>query len=299
MFLLIWANTRPHSFGPSRLVLAPNGKWVEFLGADYGWPCLAASGWFNKDTGRFDGFDEFNWLGLIGDILTGLVILVATIFVSSRFPRTRCRPNQNAVPGTEKQPLASPTRLRWFQYRRRSLFILTMLVALASSWLGLTIRQQQSQYAAAEALQKGGAIVRYEQTLLGTLLRDYSMVSVSGVVFWCEQTDPPPGYEYAIWRSDAAPPPATDNMLVYLRELRQLRCLCLDGSQITDAGLACLEGLGQLESLRLSNTKVTDAGLVHLQGLDQLQTLWLGCTKVTDEGVKKLQQALPKCKIER
>jgi len=33
--------------------------------------------------------------------------------------------------------------------------------------------------------------------------------------------------------------------------------------------------------------------------LTQLRTLDLSDTKVTDQGVKKLQQALPNCKIER
>jgi hypothetical protein len=46
-------------------------------------------------------------------------------------------------------------------------------------------------------------------------------------------------------------------------------------------------------------TEVTDVGLEHLKGLNKLQTLGLAETKVTDAGVKKLQQALPKCKIER
>ena len=52
-------------------------------------------------------------------------------------------------------------------------------------------------------------------------------------------------------------------------------------------------------SVKLNNTKVTDAGLVHLKGLSKLQTLFLQGTKVTDAGVKKLQAALPKCRISR
>ncbi len=37
--------------------------------------------------------------------------------------------------------------------------------------------------------------------------------------------------------------------------------------------------------------------LEHLKRLTKLQSLYLQNTKVTDAGVKKLQQALPQCKV--
>jgi hypothetical protein len=51
--------------------------------------------------------------------------------------------------------------------------------------------------------------------------------------------------------------------------------------------------------LNLIGTRVTDSDLVQLKGLTQLRALHLTSTNVTDEGVKKLQQALPNCKITR
>jgi hypothetical protein len=57
--------------------------------------------------------------------------------------------------------------------------------------------------------------------------------------------------------------------------------------------------LTQLQGLSLIKTSITDAGLEHLKGLIQLKELSLNKTRVTDAGVEKLQQALPKCKIER
>ena len=52
-----------------------------------------------------------------------------------------------------------------------------------------------------------------------------------------------------------------------------------------------------VKSVDLPHTKVTDAGLVHLEGLTQLRGLALMQTRVTDAGVKRLQKALPNCKI--
>ncbi len=66
---------------------------------------------------------------------------------------------------------------------------------------------------------------------------------------------------------------------------------------ITDAGLARIAGLTQLQDLRLNVTNITNAGLAQLAGLTELQRLELNGTQVTDEGVKKIQQALPNCKI--
>ncbi len=47
----------------------------------------------------------------------------------------------------------------------------------------------------------------------------------------------------------------------------------------------------------LNGTSITDSGLEHLTMLSQLLFLDLSNTKVTDAGVRKLQQAMPNCKI--
>ena len=91
----------------------------------------------------------------------------------------------------------------------------------------------------------------------------------------------------------------TDAGLEHLKGLTNLRRLYLSGTKVTDAGLEHLKGLTNLEHLSLSSTKVTDAGLEHLKGLTKLRALALKGTQVTNVGVKKLQQALPNCKIYR
>ncbi len=90
----------------------------------------------------------------------------------------------------------------------------------------------------------------------------------------------------------------TDVGLEHIKGLVKLKKLNLSGTQVTNAGLEHLKGLTQLQTLSLSHTKVTDAGLEHLKGLTQLQSLIFSGTQVTDAGKKKLQQALPNCKIQ-
>ena len=91
----------------------------------------------------------------------------------------------------------------------------------------------------------------------------------------------------------------TDAGLERLKGLSRLQDLSVGYTKLTDAGLERLRGFSQLQRLDLTGTLVTDAGLEHLKGLSKLQYLDLDDTKVTDAGVKKLQQALPKCRIIR
>ena len=201
------------------------------------------------------------------------------------------------------QPAAPYPKLRWYQFRLRSLFLLTLLVAIGMSWLAVTIQNQRKQKAAAEEIEKADGWVKSEPTWLGKLLRDDSLVSVTVVVLPAGSvTDTEIASLQGLNRLRSVQLNHTsvgDAGLVYLRGLSQLRDLYLSDTEITDTGLENLRGLTQLDSLWLDGTRVTDAGLVHLQGLSQLQWLYLSDTKVTDQGVKKLQQTLPNCEIQR
>ena len=79
---------------------------------------------------------------------------------------------------TDSLPTAEmkPPKLRWYQWRLRSLFVLTLLAAIGMSWLTVIRQDQRKQKAAAEALTKAGEKSTSEPTWLGKLLRDDSLV---------------------------------------------------------------------------------------------------------------------------
>jgi hypothetical protein len=89
----------------------------------------------------------------------------------------------------------------------------------------------------------------------------------------------------------------TDEGVKNLAGLKQLTDLGLAQTKVTDAGLKSMTGLTELKNLALGFDNITDAGLESLAGLKKLENLGLPFTKVTPDGVKKLQQALPNCKI--
>jgi hypothetical protein len=90
----------------------------------------------------------------------------------------------------------------------------------------------------------------------------------------------------------------SDAGLERLKELKHLESLTLAFANVTDGGLSKLNDMAHLRMLCLRGTKITDAGLSQIVCLTQLQQLDIHDTQVTDKGVKKLQQALPNCKIE-
>ncbi len=203
----------------------------------------------------------------------------------------------NSLPtAKKKQP-----KLHWYQWRLRSLFLLTLFVAIGISYVGVTIQNQRKQKAAAEEIRKVGGVPGCEPTWLGRLLRDDSLVRVESVALSGKSVNEATLVhlqELSQLRTLLLQgTKVTDGELVHLEGLSQLRRLWLNGTRITDAGLVHIQRLSQLHLLFLNDTEMTDTGLVHLQGLTQLQWLDLSNTKVTDEGVDYLRRALPHCII--
>ena len=81
----------------------------------------------------------------------------------------------------------------------------------------------------------------------------------------------------------------TDAGLSHVGQLRNLQLLSLDDTQVTDAGLAHLKGLTNLSGLFLRDTQVSDAGLVHVEGLTNRHILSLARTQVSNIGLARLK----------
>ncbi len=153
---------------------------------------------------------------------------------------------------------------RWrFQFSIRSLFVLTVVVAVPSAWLAAEMKAARKQREAVEAIERAGGGVSY----------DYQSDASSGK-----------------WTPYAKP-----LGLPWLRSLLggdlfvRVTLVNLPQSEVSDADLKQLEALTDLQELCLSDAKISDAGLQHLRGLTQLQVLDLEGTKVGDAGLEYLE----------
>jgi hypothetical protein len=81
----------------------------------------------------------------------------------------------------------------------------------------------------------------------------------------------------------------TDAELTKIAGISQDMNLVLSSCPITNQGLSCLEGKRNVRCLLLTKTGVTDEGLKYLRGMN-LQTLDLSSTKITDNGLAQLAQ---------
>jgi hypothetical protein len=225
---------------------------------------------------------------------------------------------------------------RRFQYSLRTLMIVVTVFAIVCSWFTVKMQQAKKQQESVEAIRKWGRNVRitydwqrstplipgwvrnlvgedffynvYRLDILNTDLANTDMTPIKGLVqlevlsfggYKIKEDELKSFKELPKLRMlELVDTNMTDAGLAQLAGLKHLEFLSLSGTDITDAGLEHLKGLTKLQTLWLAGTQVTDAGLEHLKGLTQLQVLYLAETKVTDEGVKKLQQALPNCKVE-
>jgi hypothetical protein len=173
-----------------------------------------------------------------------------------------------------------------FQFTLRSIFVLTLAVAVPCSWLATELKWAREQQ---EELDD---IVRAE----GALLYDYQLTSSGAFV---PNAQPPEPMWLREWLGadffgevihvNLRTARIRDTELEHLDRLTHLQWLDLGGTPVTEAVLQHIEGLNQLEALNLVGTHVTDVCLEHVKGLTRLRRLCLrDNAQVTDAGLRHL-----------
>ncbi len=204
-------------------------------------------------------------------------------------------------------PKAKPkSKLRWLQFRLRTLLVLMALCGVAVRWAGQPIiaaRQQANAVAAIEAAGGHFYKCRGKPIVPGWMRRFFApsaCISVSHVEFPRHSGDA----EMALLADlphvinlMGCGSHTTDAGMTHISGLSELGWLNLSETQITDTGLRYLCGLSNLQDLNLTDTHITDAGVEQLKSLTGLKRLHLDGTKVSAEQVESLEKALPNCAI--
>lgn len=71
----------------------------------------------------------------------------------------------------------------------------------------------------------------------------------------------------------------------------------VEASVRSDDALVTIRALPQLRRLHLFSAGITDAGLAYLEHLPQLEAVRIEETKVTEQGIDRLRKALPRCQV--
>ena len=93
----------------------------------------------------------------------------------------------------------------------------------------------------------------------------------------------------------------SDAGIEYLKGMKKLRILGLNGTQISDAGLRKLQlqPHPNLNDLRIDHTRVSDTGLQYVAQMANLDGLVIFGTQITDAGLKNLCRNGPTLVVDR
>ena len=197
----------------------------------------------------------------------------------------------------------------------RSLFLLTVVIAIPCSWLGNGISTAFRQHRVVEDIKNVGGSVTYDYEhpqawppqqppgpawmhrlfgvdLFGTVIAvDFERVSIGD--FDLRELARLPG----LTMLSLAETGAGDRELEQLKTVTQLQGLdlCVD-LKVNYRGLKQIEPLKQLRSLRVTGKAITDNGIIRsISGMATLEYLSLEYTAVSDAGLASLRR-LPRLK---
>jgi Leucine-rich repeat (LRR) protein len=221
-----------------------------------------------------------------------------------------------------------PSKMRWYQYRLRTLLILVTLAAVGMAAFKTYIEPFRAQRRAAERLAALGARIEYRpggpawlRAIAGEeRFLDVVMVHLESCSFGDDDLAALAALPH-VERLYLAQTRLSDEGLRHVAPLRRLRRMSLWNTRITDEGLAHLAGLTELEVLDIKTHGLTeaalepfrdhpnlvrllhhipvgDAGLDALASIPRLQVEHLQCTDVTDEGLGRLARLRPLTSLE-
>lgn len=153
---------------------------------------------------------------------------------------------------------------RIFQYRLRTLLILTTIIAAWFAWWTHTVRKQRE---AVEALRKADAQIQII----------YSFVD-----------DPKGLSDWPTWLVNLL----GEDYFGHVRSV-SFWISTFGNAKVTDADLEPLQDLPGLETFSARSEEVSDAGMAHFQGLTSLKKANLIFPRVTDVGIANLKPRKP------
>jgi hypothetical protein len=214
------------------------------------------------------------------------------------------------------------------QFSLRTAFLLMLLASILFAGFAWRRNRAERQRKIVEELRELGADVEYQYFSLTKPPRFNVMVSPSDEFFLCAWLRRLLGDDFvydvsAVRIVKPVPLVTTRAALVLIRQLREIKTLCLDGDalhaadlwelpcleylhnlslasrssistrlyrggRLTDADLAPLQRATQLQGLELGYQPIGDAGTAHLRNCRKLQLLFLEGTNVGDEGLANL-----------
>jgi hypothetical protein len=194
----------------------------------------------------------------------------------------------------------SKPKRRWYQFSLRTLLVVMVVFIAGIGSIGVRMNRARINRGrlstAISDIETGIQIPIAKLESIG--VRIHFLYEDQRSRTWLENLFDDPGYPNPVSLNvEFSGTNATDADMAQLKQLSDVRAVGVSNTNIADGGLEHLKGLTNLVYLDVKNTIITDDGLLHLKEFAKLEYLNLSGTNVTDEGVKKLQQALPNCKI--
>ncbi|MEZ6072711.1 MAG: hypothetical protein R3C10_21220 [Pirellulales bacterium] len=179
-------------------------------------------------------------------------------------------------PEESPAPDVARSRRRWWQFRLRTVLVISLLLALTLGW---QVNRASRQRRAVAAIRDLGGHVYYSHDIGG---REAERNPVGRATQWIGERFGRDLVDRVTW-VDIEGVAVRDDDLVWIAAIPSLELLRIDGSEITAEGLEHFAALDRLEVLSLPNHRHLANGLVHLEGLGRLRSIVLSNTDTGDE----------------